>query len=158
MATQFIPPGGLPTDTPVGTDGDTLGSMIQAASKSIKEGGDISTNIVQAALATQSRKISDIAGDIVDVRNFGVKADGVKLTDASIASGASVVTSASYSFTDADVGKTVVVHSASGYGLAAFGQIVSVSNGAATLSANANASITSGTAFSERMIPLHGIP
>ena len=29
MATQFMPPGGLPEGTPVGPDGDTLGSFLK---------------------------------------------------------------------------------------------------------------------------------
>lgn len=49
MATQFIPPGGLPAGTPVGTDGDTLSTIKDTASLANtavqKDGGDASATM-----------------------------------------------------------------------------------------------------------------
>lgn len=72
MANQFVPPNGLPTSTPVGTDGTTLETIINSSAGSIKsDGGDASATVVKADGTTVARKQSARAADALYVQDFG---------------------------------------------------------------------------------------
>lgn len=77
MATQFIPPGGLPANTPVGTDGTTLEDVSKitdiatVANGAVQaDGGDASEVVVTPTGATASRKMQDITADTPYVQAF----------------------------------------------------------------------------------------
>lgn len=73
MATQFIPPGGLPANTPVGTDGTTLETISEKADASVQaDGGDATNLTVTATGATTSRTEGDRAADRLYVNDFGL--------------------------------------------------------------------------------------
>ena len=72
MANQFVPPNGLPSSTPVGTDGATLASIVSSISENVqKDGGDASATVVKADGATTARKQSTRAADTLYVQDFG---------------------------------------------------------------------------------------
>ena len=79
MATQFIPPGGLPANTPVGTDGTTLENVSKiadiatAAEGAVQaSGGDASATVVTATDTPAAREIAAIAADTVHLDQFRV--------------------------------------------------------------------------------------
>lgn len=72
MANQFVPPNGIPTATPVGTDGTTLATIISSSDGAVQAaGGDASATIVKASGSTTARKQSDRAADMLYVQDFG---------------------------------------------------------------------------------------
>jgi len=80
-----------------------------------------------------------------NVLDYGAKGDGKSLTDVTTTSGSAVISSASYSFTSADVGKYITVAGAGASAAVLNATISSVSSGHATLSITAGTSIA-GTA------------
>lgn len=147
MATQFIPPGGIPSATPVGTAGDTLATILEKADSALQNDSDISGNTFKAALATISRSLADYAGDVFNIKDYGVKADGLTLTDGVIASGSTSLSSASYQFTSDDVGKIVLVPGGDGFGYSLNTKISSVASGVATLASSASTAVSGTVIF-----------
>jgi hypothetical protein len=72
----------------------------------------------------------------------GAKGDVRRLTNVSATSGSAVITSGSYSFTAADIGKTVFLNAAGTAGATLSTTIASVSSGAATLAAASQATLS----------------
>ena len=71
--------------------------------------GTISAATVLApGTGTLARRLSDIEGDTLRGADYGMKCDERELVDISATAGSNVVTSASYSFTSADIGRWVV--------------------------------------------------
>lgn len=83
----------------------------------------------------------------LDVRDYGAQGDGQRVNDASITNGQKTLTSAQANFTQADVGKLVVVESASAVTYEPLiTTIASVAGGVATLVDAAGATVAGGVA------------
>jgi hypothetical protein len=75
---------------------------------------------------------------------WNAKGDGVQVTDGAMTSGSSIVTTASYTFTSADVGKLITVFGAGNSGAVLVGTIIAVGGGA-TISVAASTTVSSAT-------------
>ncbi len=79
-------------------------------------------------------------GGTVNALDYGVKPDGMNVTDFSVVSGSPAVTSLSYQFVAADVGKLIVIRNAATTTTPIAGFIGSVTNGVASLVTTAGGS------------------
>lgn len=77
MAAQFIPPGGLPANTPVGTDGTTLESIkdIPEISQSVEgavqsDGGDVTNTVAIPHGGTKARAVALLTGSRLGMQDF----------------------------------------------------------------------------------------
>lgn len=99
--------------------------------------------IATTGASTISRQLADHFSDVKNATDWGVKCDGVALADINISNGAAVLSSISYHFTSADVGKNIVVSSSNEtQGLST--TILSVASNNATLAANWTGTTISG--------------
>jgi hypothetical protein len=99
---------------------------------------------IKATGADTARLIADHFADTYYAADWGVKSDGVQLYDINISNNSAVLSSASYSFTAADQGKSIVVSSYDS-AQALTTTISSVASGNATLATN-----WTGTSISNR--------
>lgn len=91
--------------------------------------------------------VEDMGGAVYNAKAYGASGDVVYLTDAAINASATLLTSASASFTSADVGKAVVVAGAGAAGVALVTTIASrVSATQVNLTASASTSVTGARA------------
>ncbi len=124
-----------------GTPGGGLFRYDSDDSSTADNGG---TCIVDAASRRWQRPLHGTAR----LEDFGVRADTVKLTDAAITADAATLTSATASFSDADVGKSVLVMGAGADAATLTTTIDSVTNGTtAVLSDNAGTTVSAATAY-----------
>jgi hypothetical protein len=107
-------------------------------------GTDVSGGVATTSGATASRTLAQHFADHYNVKDWGARCDGTILIDVTTTSGSPIITSASYVFTQADVGKKVYLTSQSTDNalLSAEATIASFSGGSATLSANATGTKT----------------
>jgi len=99
--------------------------------------------VVRSGTADYLAKIPASVG-YFNVLDYGAKGDGKTLSDVTTTASSAVISSASYSFTSADVGKYITIAGAGASASVLNATINSVSSGAATLSASAGTAI-SGT-------------
>lgn len=90
---------------------------------------------------TAGRGLADRDATVLDVKDFGAKCDLTRLSDVTTTSSSAVISSASYTFTSADVGKYMTIAGAGAAAAVLNATISSVSGGNATLSATAGTSI-----------------
>lgn len=97
------------------------------------------TNPVKADAGTILRTLQDHLSNTFDARNFGVKCDGLELTDVSTTASSPTISSLSYTFTTKDIGKTIVLYGSSNGALILPGDatITAVNGSQATLSSDA---------------------
>lgn len=155
MATQFIPPGGLPADTPVGTDGDTLGSIRDSSDNAIPKSEINSANGVAglngAGAVTSPVSVTTIANPVmnstrwedlhINIREFGASGSNSQTTG-SISAGSAVISVDSIE--DFKVGDSISVAGASstGIGLYLVAKILKIDGLSITLDASADTSVT----------------
>lgn len=77
MATQFIPPGGLPANTPVGTDGTTLENVSKitniatVANGAVQsDGGDVTNTVAIPHGGTKARAVALLTGSRLGMQDF----------------------------------------------------------------------------------------
>lgn len=70
--------------------------------------GSSSSSLVTTTGATTARTLANHFADVHNAADWGVTADGKQLVDCNLTNGLKVVSSSTYNFTQADVGKTVV--------------------------------------------------
>jgi hypothetical protein len=122
---------------------DTTAAVIRGVATNLNSsGGDISSSTVTTTGGTAARTLANHFADRYNAADFGATCDGISRTDVNLQISNPTVSSASYTFTNADIGKTIVVSTADGKtGLTA--TISSIVSGNAIMSANwPNASIT----------------
>src|ERR1035437_3210003 len=90
---------------------------------------------VTTTLGNTSRAVADHFADVYNAADWGVKCDGTALVDINITNATATATSASYTFTAADVGKTAVLTDTNETSILTT-TISSISSGNAVLAAN----------------------
>lgn len=130
---------GLSLPTALGvTSGGTGASTATAATTNLQ--------YLQGATGSVARSLTGKFGERISVKDFGAKGDGINRFDGAITSGTATLTSASGTFSSADIGKPIVVSGAGPAGLPLVTTIASINSATSVvLSANASTTVSSAS-------------
>ena len=104
--------------------------------------GDVSNTSVTAPGTTTARTLAKMAGDVINVKNYGAVGNTIAHYDGTITSGTSTFTSASASFTSADVGKAIQIDGAAGVNSAPLVTTITGFTNSTTVTIGTNATAT----------------